>query len=308
MTRSVSKFLAGSFILSAACSLSPRAIRAQALGPVERAAVVAATEYHVFPDQIYLRASNTDVKVDVITTAPRAVKRPTLIYIHGGGWYTGSKDASALLILPYLARGMNVVNVEYRMAYVALAPAAVEDCRCALHWVYVHANDFGFDVNRLVVAGHSAGGYLSLTTGMLPASAGFDNQCPDQWQLKVAAIVNYFGITDVADLLHGSDTRVFAQMWFAGLPNADDLAKRISPLNYVRKGVPPFITIHGDKDPVVPYQHAVRLHKALDQAGVPNKLITIAGGGHGDWDRSQNILAQAAIDHFLEDLGIIGRK
>ena len=62
---------------------------------------------------------------------------------------------------------MNVVNVEYRLASVSLAPAAVEDCRCALHWVYDHAPEYGFDISKLVVEGHSAGGHLSLMTGML---------------------------------------------------------------------------------------------------------------------------------------------
>ena len=43
----------------------------------------------------------------------------------------------------YLAMGMNVVNVEYRLARTASAPAAVEDCRCALRWVIQHAKDTG---------------------------------------------------------------------------------------------------------------------------------------------------------------------
>jgi len=83
---------------------------------------------------------------------------------------------------------MDFVNVEYRLASVALAPAAVEDCRCALRWVYQHAKEYGFDTSRLAVEGHSAGGHLSLMTGMLDASAGFDNECPGKVEFKVNAI------------------------------------------------------------------------------------------------------------------------
>ena len=54
--------------------------------------------------------------------------------IHGGGWLFGSKEDSVLYLLPYLQMGFAVVNVEYRMGSVSLAPAAVEDCLCALHW------------------------------------------------------------------------------------------------------------------------------------------------------------------------------
>ena len=83
-----------------------------------------------------------------------------------------------LNILPYLALGMAVVNVEYRLGGATPAPAAVEDCRCALRWIVRNADRYKFDANRIVVTGMSAGGHLSLMTGMLPASAGFDRPCP----------------------------------------------------------------------------------------------------------------------------------
>jgi dipeptidyl aminopeptidase/acylaminoacyl peptidase len=89
-----------------------------------------------------------------------------------------------------------------------------------------------------------------------------------------------------------------------------ELAKQVSPLAYVRKGVPPTITLAGDKDPIVPYQHQVRLHDALTRQGVPNQLVTIEGGGHGSttplaWNREQYLYAQEEIFKFLEKHGII---
>ena len=64
---------------------------------------------------------------------------------------------------------MNTINIDYRLAEDSLAPAAVEDCRCALRWVYRHAKEYGFDTNKIVVAGESAGGHLALMTAMLDA-------------------------------------------------------------------------------------------------------------------------------------------
>ena len=61
------------------------------------------------------------------------------------------------------------------------------------------------------------------------------------------------------------------------MSNAEQLAKQVSPVNYVRAGLPPIITIHGELDDVAPYSHAVRLHSLLDKAGVPNQLVTIRG-------------------------------
>ena len=78
-------------------------------------------------------------------------------------------------------------------------------------------------------------------------------------ELKVAAIVNWFGINDVADLLEGPNARNYAREWFGTVSNADQLAKQLSPVNYVRAGLPPIITIHGELDNVAPYNHSVRL-------------------------------------------------
>jgi acetyl esterase/lipase len=285
----------------------------QELDPVSRWATIAGSEFRVHPNIVYNKANNVDLRLDVITLDNTKKPRPTLISIHGGGWVAGSKEPYGFRSLPFLAHGMNVVNVEYRLASVSLAPGAVEDCRCALRWVYDHAEEDGFDTSKLVVEGSSAGGHLSLMTGMLTPGAGFDNECPGhisqgkRENVKVAAIVNYFGITDVADLLQGPDTRWWALMWLGSQPNRMELARRLSPLTYVRKDLPPIITLQGDKDPTVPYSHGVRLHKALDAAGVPNELVTIPGGGHGGWPRAENLRAQTAVFSFLEAHGVLPR-
>jgi acetyl esterase/lipase len=237
-------------------------------------------EYRIVPNITYLTASNYDAKLDLYVTRTPDKPLPTLIWIHGGGWTGGTKESYAG-IPAYLAMGMNVVNVEYRLARVAQAPAAVEDCRCALRWVIQHAKEYGIDVNRLVVSGGSAGGHLALTTGMVPASAGLDRQCPGPDNLKVAAIVNWYGISDVNELLDGPNMKAYAVTWLGSATDRDQIAKRVSPLSYVRAGLPPVLTIHGDADPTVPYTQSVRLHKALSDAGVANELMTMPGGKHG---------------------------
>ena len=195
-----------------ALGIAPHLGQAQT-SDVRRNAVHVANGYQVTPNITYLRASGRDLTLDVYRPRSTTGPNPTLLYFHGGGWTNGSKEASALTFLPYLEMGWTVVNVAYRLADVAHAPAAVEDCRCALRWVYRNAEQFGFDLDRIVLTGNSAGGHLSLTTGMLPESAGLDRQCPGNrrrtWstgttsteELKVAAIINWYGITDVADLI-----------------------------------------------------------------------------------------------------------
>jgi acetyl esterase/lipase len=284
---------------------APESANSQSVESAARAGDLS-NRYRTVPNITYLTANNYDAKLDVYVPREAGAPNPTLIYIHGGGWVGGSKETSWLQLLPYLEAGWSVVNVEYRLARVSLAPAAVEDCRCALRWVIRNAKQYNFDTTRLVVTGHSAGGHLSLTTGMLPPSAGLDRECPGTEELKVAAIVNWFGIGDVVDLLDGANMKEYAVTWLSSMPNREEVARRVSPLTYVRAGLPPIITIHGDADPVVPYTHAVRLQESLNKAGVPNQLITIPGGKHGGFSHDQTVRAFSAIREFLSKHNLNG--
>jgi acetyl esterase/lipase len=257
------------------------------------------SRYWVQPDIVYQGASGQSLKLDVWYQHDVKTTSPTLVYIHGGGWIWGTKESSVLQFLPFLERGWTVVNVEYRMASTALAPAAVEDTRCALRWVFRNAQQWRFDTSKIVLTGHSAGGHLSLITAMLPAESGLDNQCYGTEKIGVAAVINWFGITDVNDVIKGPNLKNYAAMWMGSQVNADEIARRVSPLTYVSAGVPPILTIHGDKDDVVPYTHATRLHEALEKAKAPNQLLTIKGGGHGGFTQAEYVASYDAIWNFL---------
>jgi acetyl esterase/lipase len=306
---------------------------AQRLDPITKWATNTAYTSGIRPNIVYQKAGGLDLKLDVITSGANTGMKPVVIWFHGGGWVTGEKEGSLLESLPFLARGMDFVDVDYRLASQAVAPAAVEDARCALHWVVWHAKEYGFDTSKIVVAGQSAGGHLALIAGMLNTAAGFDNACEvpyDSWQLdgprdiRVAAILNFFGPIDLVEFLQPPGEkrnasalpmpRNMALRWFGGLPDAQELAlaKRLSPLTYVGKDSPPVITLQGDKDPYVPYEQAVHLHQALDHAGARNQLVTVQGGGHGfsppfPWTPEQNLTVHEAIFDFLEKVGVLAR-
>lgn len=261
-------------------------------------AAVLGNDYRMTPGITYLTANNWEAKLDVYRpTTPGP--HPTVLHIHGGGWVGGTREGVVLRLLPFLEMGYAVVNVSYRLARVAPAPAAVEDCLCALRWIARNAKEYDFDVSRIVTTGYSAGGHLALTTAMIPASAGLDRQCPGPELPRVAAVVNWYGITDVVDLLDGTNMKTYAVAWLGSAPDRDAVARRVSPLSYVRKDLPPMLTIHGDADPTVPYMHATRLHAALQGAGVTSELVTIPKGVHGNFPRAEQIRAVAAMRAFL---------
>ena len=265
---------------------------------------------------VYNVASGEELKLDVTRPWSATAPVPVVMWIHGGGWVSGTKEAAALWAMPFLEMGMAVVNVEYRLAKVAQAPAAIEDCRCALRWIVRNAERLKFDTSRIVIAGASAGGHLALMTGMVNVGAGFDRGCPvdekirwtgyDKSEAKVAAIINWFGITDVNDMLEdGANPRGYAIEWIGNRNDIARVAFKSSPLTYVRAGLPPILTIHGDDDKLVPVEHGRRLHAALQKAGATSELLILPGAGHGGFNAQQTRDVSAAVRAFLGKHGIV---
>jgi acetyl esterase/lipase len=202
--------------------------------------------------------------------------RPGVLVIHGGGWVRQAKERNvAGFCLPYLERGLVVANVEYRLGGVATAPAAVNDVLKAARWFYTNASRYHVDPKRIVVTGESAGGHLALMVGMTPQSAHLGPVT------EIAAVVDVFGVTDLVEQVFGPRAQWYAKEWIPEQAGRRELAERLSPLNYVLKGLPPMLIIHGDADEVVPYDHATRLSEALKKVGTEVELITVPGGKHG---------------------------
>jgi acetyl esterase/lipase len=233
---------------------------------------------------------------------PDAASHPTLVYIHGGGWLGGSKNQITPFILPYLEAGYNVVSLEYRKGE-ATAPAAVDDCMLALQWINRHASEYNVDRKNIVISGESAGGHLCLITGMLNSIKGSHRYyCGDS--LKVKAIVNWFGITDIAgvDKFYSAKRQPenYASIWVGPKQRMDSISNTFSPMRRIVSTTPPIITIHGRKDSVVPYEQAVGFHSLLSEAGIRNELITVDNGKHLGFTDSEFKNIYSHIFQFLD--------
>lgn len=279
-----------------------------ALAQLDPAAIWAAeaeTHYNYAPNTTYTSENGVELKLDIYSRRDVSSPQPTLVFFHGGFWVAGSKDSQTLALLPWLEKGWNVVNVGYRLGGVAPAPAAAVDAFCALRWIGANAAMYNIDTSRIVASGQSAGGHLALTLGLLN-DAGFDANCPAGTTPRVAAVINWFGVTDVVDVISGPNRNPTPASWFGAMGEADAvaLAKRLSPLQYVRNDLPPVLTIQGDADTVVPYAHGTMLHEALARTNTPNLLVTIPGGGHGRFSAGERTMIYEAINGFLEQNGI----
>jgi acetyl esterase/lipase len=292
----------GALILALAVRDAPGQLSPSALW-----ATTAPSSFQAHSDLTYLIVKGHESKLDIYRRRGKGVSEPTLMYFHGGGWASGNKEDGMMYTLAWLEMGWNVVNVDYRLVGVAGAPGAVEDCLCALRWLEGHAAEYRIDPAHIVVMGDSAGGHLALMTGMAPEGAALDRPCNPSGDApipKVAGIVNWYGITDVSDLLEGPNKRDSVVEWLAKAANREDMARRVSPVTWARSDLPPIITIHGDSDPSVPYSQAIRLRDALTAAHARNELITIIGGKHGGFTPEERVRAYITIRRFLASSGL----
>jgi acetyl esterase/lipase len=220
---------------------------------------------------VYTTVQNWEGKMDFYL--PPNTGKPTaiVINIHGGGWNHGVKE-SQTGFSTFFKANMAVANMEYRLTGQATAPAAVQDARCALIYIIKNAKALNVAVDKIVIMGGSAGGHLALMAGLLANDHKFDTNCSGVDKIKVAAIINKYGITDVWDWAYGKNiTSKSAVNWLGKYAKDSVFAASVSPIHYVTKNSPPVFIVHGDADPTVPYQHSVDLHNKLKTLGVKEK-------------------------------------
>ncbi len=183
-------------------------------------------------------------------------------------------------------------------------PEIVRDIDRAVRFVRFKAKDFHVDPDRIGICGASAGGHLSLMQGTTGSAGDPDAKDPvSRVSSRVQAVACFFPPTDF--LNYGEDGKAMTEPEDFGKPfraafdfrerdpdsnllvPVDDPEKRreitkaISPISHVSEDDPPTLMIHGDADPLVPYQQSEVMLNALQKAGVPSKLVTKPGAGHG---------------------------
>lgn len=250
-------------------------------------------------DVVYTRVNGWEGRMDLYLPPVEGKPAPLVINIHGGGWNHGVKE-SQTGFNSFFKEGFAVANIEYRLTGQATAPAAVEDTRCALIYIISHAKELHIDAARIVIMGSSAGGHLALMGGLLENDHRFDTNCPGTEGVKVAAIIDKYGITDLTEWATGRVHSKSATSWLGSRGLAYGPA--VSPITYVKKSSPPVFIVHGDADPVVGYEQSVRLQEKLQQAGVTHEFMTVPGGQHGKFPAEQNKEMNERIMRFLKQL------
>ena len=292
----VNIFFSITLLLAATCSI------AQPPDTATRKPVVYPEGYTAQIDLVYTRVPGWDGRMDLYLAPKSGKPSPVIINIHGGGWNHGTKEEQGGYNT-YFKAGFSVANIEYRLTPQAKAPAAVEDTRCALIYLIANATELNIDPNKIVIMGGSAGGHLALMGGLLANNHLFDTNCTGVENIKVAAIIDKYGITDVWDWAYGPNlTSKSATNWLGENAKNEAFARSVSPGTYLSKNSPPIFIVHGDADPTVPYQQSVELYKRLTDLGVKTEFITVEGGLHGKFTQEKNSEINKAIMKFIKSL------
>ena len=256
----------------------------------------------VIRDVVFGKGGSRDLTMHIVLPKDESDSaRPAYVWIHGGGWQNGNKEGGVRQVLPAVRDGFVGATIEYRLTGEAPFPAQIEDCKCAIRYLRAHAKKYNIDPERIAVGGSSAGGHLVALVG---TSGGVkDLEGKGGWQdqsSSVQAVIDLYGPTDFQAFVttkgyesHNRDGSPESKLLGGGVvtDNPDGI-KRVNPITYIDKDDPPFLIIHGDKDPVVPLGQSQALHAALQKAGVASKLHVIEGASHGGPQFSQPEIAK----------------
>jgi acetyl esterase/lipase len=255
-------------------------------------------DVRIVRDIEFEKVGSSSLRLDILR--PKSMPShpiPAVIWIHGGWFHKGNRNIFYSPLFKLISSGFAIVSIDYRLTQDAPFPAQVQDCKCAVRWLRAHSKEYGIDPHRIGACGGSAGGYLAAFLG---ASAGIkafegDGGCKDQ-PSDVQAVADYYGPTDfraipkeissnrislvLANLIANNRLSPISQFLGCSMAASPEKCKAASPISYVKKGIPPFLILHGKKDMTVPFNQSELLYHALKKAGIEAELVAVPNGAH----------------------------
>ncbi len=233
-------------------------------------------------DVTYCTAGGADLKMDIYYPQGASGLTPAVLYVHGGGWTSGSKSkgAGSEMIQSLVAEGFLVAAVDYRLAPQDKWPAQIEDVKCAVRYLRANAAQYSIDPDRIGAYGGSAGGHLVAMLGVTDGDEGFEGT--GGWagvSSRVQAVADMFGPTDLAIGFEGANQQILAGVFgVTGRPS--EVLTNASPVTWVSADDPPFLILHGEEDTLVPLSQSQTFHDRLKAAGVDSTLVVVKNAGH----------------------------
>ncbi|MCA9038788.1 MAG: alpha/beta hydrolase [Planctomycetaceae bacterium] len=243
-------------------------------------------EVKTIPDVEYANVDGHSLQLDLYL--PEGVEQPPLVvWIHGGGWRKGTRKNPRIEWITQ--DGYALASISYRLTDKAIFPAQIHDCKGAIRWLRANAEKYGYNADKIVIAGSSAGGMLVALLGVSADVKELEGDVGgnlDQ-SSRVQGIVDYFGAHDFilrskTQPAKTSSPEGSVYLLLGGpVEEKLELAKQASAVTHVTQDDPPLLILHGSEDTTVLPAQAHRLESVYQEAGLPVELMMLEGLGHG---------------------------
>lgn len=163
-------------------------------------------------------------------------KLPTIINIHGGGFFYGDKELYQFYCMSLAERGFCVVNFNYRLAPDYLFPSPLEDTNNVLLWMIANEANYPFDLNNLFLVGDSAGAQLTEQYATINSNAEYASLFSFE---KAPVSIQAVGLNCGAYFLGQNESATEAFPFYFGEENTDALAKQFPVESFITSAFPP---------------------------------------------------------------------
>jgi acetyl esterase/lipase len=258
---------------------------------------------------------NADVGLDVFHPADTARARTTIVWVHGGGWLSGSKDFVANYLKILASKGFTVVGIGYSLAPGATYPTPVRQVNTALGYLVSNAARLQIDPSRIVLAGDSAGPQIALQVATMilqPSYARLMDMQPTLSKDQLVGLLFFCGLywLDPADV---SNSYFRTELWsYSGTRDflADERFATAWVMDRLDGEFPPTFVSVGSEDGLRP--QSIAFADKLEKSGVRvERLIFPTDLEPPLYHEFQFDLrrpeAQQALDNAVEFLRSLGR-
>jgi len=226
----------------------------------DKSAEQIATTYEIMKDVSY--GTDAEQKMDIYLSKyanSYGKNNYTIVFLHGGGYYLSDKNAEERYIEPYLKKGLNVVNMNYRLKKGI--PIATMDLTNALNFLKKNNSDYDLNLNSIIVTGFSAGAHIATNVGLSQNNPEYPHKL--NGGIKITGIINFSGPVDGLDVVEkifsDNENKLFSDIGKALFPSNDsyELKEKIAvyePITYFDKNDPSIFLWHGGKDNQIPPQ------------------------------------------------------
>ena len=217
--------------------------------------------------------------------------RPGMVLIHGGAWILGTRYQQAWYCREFAKHGYVVMTIDYRLMPKYAFPDCLHDCKAAVRWLRLNAAKYRVDPERIVTFGASAGGHLAALLATTSQGDNLEGDVNPGASSEVKAAISLYGAVDLAmyrdrpfvhKSLNGRTGHFFKDFTTRNMGEMNGAAlEAASPMHYVGPDSKPIFFAHGKSDRLVHFEQSERLHKRLEEAGVPTRLVALENRGHG---------------------------